>query len=229
MNTLTYQETVWQALQQLYTKVVSFLPNLLVAIIVLILGWLIAIFLSKLVLKVLEVVKIDVLADQLGMKNLSEKVGKTLSLSKLGAWLVKWFFFLGSFIAAAEILGLSGVSSFLFTDVLSYAGNVVMAMAILLLGLLAANFFSGLVNHTVKASGWQYGGSLGAITKWAILIFTIIAVLSQLRIANEFIQDLFRAVIAMVAIAGGIAFGLGGRDHANKALDKIEEHLTRHN
>jgi hypothetical protein len=229
MNTLTYQETVWQALQQLYTKVVSFLPNLLVAIIVLILGWLIAIFLSKLVLKVLEVVKIDVLADQLGMKNLSEKVGKTLSLSKLGAWLVKWFFFLGSFIAAAEILGLSGVSSFLFTDVLSYAGNVVMAMAILLLGLLAANFFSGLVNHTVKASGWQYGGSLGAITKWAILIFTIIAVLSQLRIANEFIQDLFRAVIAMVAIAGGIAFGLGGKDHANKALDKIEEHLTRHN
>lgn len=229
MNTLTYQETVWQALQQLYTKVVSFLPNLLVAIIVLILGWLIAIFLSKLVLKVLEVVKIDVLADQLGMKNLSEKVGKTLSLSKLGAWLVKWFFFLGSFIAAAEILGLSGVSSFLFSDVLSYAGNVVMAMAILLLGLLAANFFSGLINHTVKASGWQYGGSLGAITKWAILIFTIIAVLSQLRIANEFIQDLFRAVIAMVAIAGGIAFGLGGKDHANKALDKIEEHLTRHN
>ncbi len=227
MNNLTYQETVWQALQALYAKIVSFLPNLVAAVVVLIIGWLLAIFLSKLVSKVLEAIKIDVLGDQLGMQTLSGKVGRKLSLAKLGAWLVKWFFFLATFIAAADILGLSDVSKFLYSDVLSYAGNVVMAMAILLLGLLAANFFAGIVNSAVKASGWQYAGSLGAMTKWAILIFTVIAVLSQLQIATAFIQDLFRAVIAMLAIAGGIAFGLGGKDHANKVLDHIEGELVK--
>ncbi len=153
MNNLTYQETVWQALQALYAKIVSFLPNLVAAVVVLIIGWLLAIFLSKLVSKVLEAIKIDVLGDQLGMQTLSGKVGRKLSLAKLGAWLVKWFFFLATFIAAADILGLSDVSKFLYSDVLSYAGNVVMAMAILLLGLLAANFFAGIVNSAVKASG----------------------------------------------------------------------------
>lgn len=227
MGNQTYQATVVGALQELYAKTVAFLPSLLAAIIVLILGWLIAIFLSKLVLKILDAIKIDALANQVGLENLSEKVGRSLSLAKLGAWLVKWFFFLGSFIAAAEILGLSEVSRFLYQDVLGYAGHVVVAMAILLLGILAATFFSGIVNSTVKASGWHAAGSLGALTKWAILVFTVIATLSQLQVATAFLQDLFRAVIAMLAIAGGIAFGLGGKDHAKKILDNVEEDLTK--
>ena len=227
MGNQTYQETVIQALSSLYTKVITFLPNLLAAVIVLIIGWLLAIFLSKLVLKLLEVIKIDVLADQLGMRNLSTKAGKELSLSKLGAWLVKWFFFLGSFIAAAEILGLSEVSQFLYGSVLGYAGHVVIAMAILLLGILAANFFAGIISTAVKASGWQASHTLGAIAKWAILAFSVIAALSQLQIATEFLQDLFRAIVAMLAIAGGIAFGLGGKEHASKVLGQIEEDLTK--
>jgi len=227
MNNDTYQLTVVNALKDLYATVIGFLPELIAALIILIIGWLLAMFLSKLVLKILEAIKIDVLAEQLGLKNLSDKVGKNLSLSKLGAWLVKWFFFLASFIAAAEILGLTEVSRFLYQDVLSYAGNVIVAMAILLLGMLAANFFAGIVNSAVKASGWHSAGSLGAITKWAIMIFATIAALSQLQIATAFLQDLFRAVIAMLAIAGGIAFGLGGKEHAKKTLDNMENDLTK--
>jgi len=63
------------------------------------------------------------------------------------------------------------------------------------------------------------------LTKWLILIFTVIAALSQLQIATSFLQDLFRAVVAMFAIAGGLAFGLGGKDHAKKWLDAIEDSL----
>lgn len=225
MDYTTYQAVVVQALADLYAKTLTYLPNLVAAIIVVIIGWLLAIFLSKVVLKVLEIIKIDQLANQLGLKNLSEKVGKKLSLANLGAWIVKWFFFLGSFIAAADILGLQEVSAFLYQDVLSYAGHVVVAMAVLLLGMLAANFFSGIVVATVKASGLHNGEALGTITKWAILAFTVIAALSQLQIATAFLQDLFRAIVAMVAIAGGLAFGLGGRDHAKKVLDSVENSL----
>jgi Conserved TM helix len=225
MDYATYQATVVQALADLYAKTLTYLPNLIVAIIVVIIGWLLAIFLSKLVYKILEVIKIDQLANQLGLRNLSEKVDHKLSLAALGAWIVKWFFFLASFIAAADILGLQEVSTFLYQDVLGYAGHVVVAMAILLLGILAANFFAGIVVATVKASGLHKGESLGVITKWAILIFTAIAALSQLQIATAFLQDLFRAIVAMLAIAGGLAFGLGGRDHAKKILDGIENGL----
>jgi hypothetical protein len=225
MDYPTYQAVIVQALGDLYSKTLTYLPNLVAAIIVVILGWLLAIFLSSVVRKILDIIKIDHLANQLGLKSLSEKTDTKLSLAALGAWLVKWFFFLGSFIAAADILGLQEVSTFLYQDVLNYAGHVVVAMAILLLGILAANFFAEIVVATVKASGLHKGESLGTLTKWSIVAFTIIAALSQLQIATAFLQDLFRAIVAMLAIAGGLAFGLGGRDHAKKVLDSIENGL----
>jgi Conserved TM helix len=225
MDYTTYQAVVVQALADLYSKTLTYLPNLVAAIIVVIIGWLLAMFLSNIVRKILDAIKIDHLANQIGLKNLSEKTEKKLSLAALGAWLVKWFFFLGSFIAAADILGLQQVSTFLYQDVLNYAGYVIASMAILLLGILAADFFETIVTSTVKASGLHNGESLGTITKWAILVFTVIAALSQLQIATAFLQDLFRAIVAMLAIAGGLAFGLGGKEHAKKVLDNIEDGL----
>jgi hypothetical protein len=68
---------------------------------------------------------------------------------------------------------------------------------------------------------------LGGLTKWSILVFAAIAALSQLKIGTAFLQDLFRAIIAMLAIAGGIAFGLGGKDHARKVLDALETDLSK--
>ncbi|MBL8030388.1 MAG: hypothetical protein JNN11_04010 [Candidatus Doudnabacteria bacterium] len=226
---MTYQTTVLNSLTDLYQRIIWVLPNVLAVIIVLILGWLLGSILSGLVHKILSSIKIDNLANQLGLGQLSEKTGKKLSLAGLGAWVVKWFFFLGSFIAAAEILGLRQVSEFLYEGVLTYAGQVVVAMAILLLGVLAANFFSGIVSSSVKASGLHSSQALGAITRWAIVSFSIIAALSQLQIATEFLHDLFRAIVAMLAIAGGIAFGLGGKEHAKKVLDEVEANLTRKN
>ncbi len=224
---MNYSITIVNALQALYVKVAAWLPNLIAAIIVLILGWVIGVFLSKLVKKILEAIKLDHLANQLGMQQLSEKADHPLSLAAFGGWLIKWFFFLGSIMAAANILGLNQVTDFFNNQVLTYAGNVIIAVAILFLGILAANFFSGVVRSTVKASGMHSSAhALAAIAKWAIVIFSIIAALSQLQIATEFLQDLFRAVVAMLAIAGGLAFGLGGRDHAKKVLDKVEENFT---
>jgi len=181
--------------------------------------------LSGVVHKVLDMVKIDHLANQLGLNSLSDKVGKKLSLAALGGWVVKWFFFLGTFIAAADILKLEAVSTFLYQDVLSYAGNVVVAMAVLLLGILAANFFSGIVNAAVNASGLHKSNLLASITKWAIIAFTILTVLSKLGV-DDYLKELFKAIIAMLAIAGGLAFGLGGKDTAKKVLDKIEQNLS---
>ncbi len=222
-----YQSTFGTAFSDLYERVVLYLPNILLAAVLVILGWILGSFLSGLVERGLRAVRIDDAAKGLGMDALSARTGRPLSLAKGVGWLVRWFCYLGSFFAAASVLGLPQVSAFLYQDVLGYAGRVMLAVAVLLLGALAANFFSQLVSSVVRASGVHEGSSLGAVTRWAIVAFSIIVALEKLGLAAGLLQDLFRAIIAMLAIAGGLAFGLGGRDHAKKVLDKIESDLSR--
>lgn len=216
-------EVIAFSLQDLYVRLVAFLPGVVVAIVVLILGWVIGIGLGNLVQKLLEAIKVDTLANSLGLDRLSARTEKKLSVAKFGNWLIKWFFIVATFLAAADILGLDQVSSFLYTQVIPYFGNVIVAVAIMLIGMLAAKFLQGVVRHSLAASGLRTSDTLALITKWSILIFTFLAALNQLNVGDQFVADLFRAVVAMIAIAGGLAFGLGGKDHARKALDAIEK------
>lgn len=219
-------EIVAISLQGLYDRLAMFVPSFIVAIIVLILGWMIGSALGGLVQKILETVKIDSLANTVGLDKLSERTGKKLSISAFGNWLIKWFFIIATFVAAADILGLSQVGAFLYGEVIPYFGNVIVAVAIMLVGMVAANFLHGLVRHALQAGGLRTSDTLALITKWAVLIFAFLAALAELRVADAFVKDLFRAFVAMLAIAGGIAFGLGGRDHAKKVLDAIEDDVT---
>ena len=219
----TYQGSIADSIQSLFFRVMGFLPNILAAVIFLILGWLIAAFLGQIVFRVLDAIKIDVLANRLGLSELSERAGRKLSIARFGEWLVKWFFLIATFVAAADILGLPDVSAFLFGKVFPYFGNVIVAVAILLIGIIAANFLSDLVKHTLSAGRLVAANALASVTRWSIIVFAIIAALAQLNVARDFLLDLFRAVVIMLALAGGLAFGLGGKDHAKRFLDRLEE------
>src|SRR5579872_236577 len=221
----SYQSNIAQSMQLLYNKVISFLPNLLVAIIVLLLGWLIAEFLGRLFRSLLDLIKIDHLANRLGLNHLSQRVGRKLSIAKLGQWLVKWFFIVASFLAAANILGLNQVGDFLYTKVLPYFGHVVVAVAILLIGTYAANFLGDLVHGTLAAGELRTPNALSSVTRWSVMIFAILAALAQLQVAPAFLATLFTGIVAMLAIAGGLAFGLGGTEHAKKVIEKISQQL----
>lgn len=222
-----YPYVVQDSIYSLYDRVIQFLPNMIAAIIVLLLGWIIGIFLGNLLKRALISIGIDGLGDQLGLKQLSERSGRSIKISNIVQWVIKWFFILATIIAAADILGLSDITDFFYTDVLGYAGHVVIAMAIVLLGIIAANFLGDVIKGTVKAGGFEMGNMLGSLTRWAIIAFAAIAALSELQIAQAFLLDLFRAVIAMLAIAGGLAFGLGGKGHAEKVLDHVEKGLSK--
>lgn len=224
----TFDQQIVNSFQLLWDRLAAFLPSLLAAIIVLILGWLVASLVAQVVQKVLAALQIDKLADRLGMDRLADQVGRKLSLSGLGAWLVKWFVIVAAFVAAADILDLSQVSDFLYQQVVPYFGNVIVAVAVLLIGVVAANFLAEIVNGTVRAAGLHVAGALSAITRWSIVVFAILAALTQLRIAPSFLQTLFIGIIAMLSLAGGLAFGLGGRDHAKKILDDIDRNLRSH-
>ncbi len=168
--------------------------------------------------------KIDEVGEKMGMDQLSARSGVKLTISGALSWLFKWFALIVVFLAASDILGLDQVSDFL-DQVLLYIPKVVAAAAILLVGMLVARFLGKLVRASVQAAGLTSADLLGSVTQWAVTVFAVLATLSQLNVAKSFVDTLFTAFVYMLAIAGGLAFGLGGKDHASKVLDKIERDI----
>jgi len=151
-----------------------------------------------------------------GLDEKLKKVDVQFTISGLFGWIVKWFIIIAVLLTVSSILGLEEVSQFLM-QVLLYVPKVLVAVVILTIGLVVGNFMSELVEKSVEISDFVNEASvsvLSAATKWIIVIFALMAALSQLGIAQDLIQILFTGIVAMFAIAGGLAFGLGGKDKA---------------
>ena len=212
------------SLQTLWLSFIGFFPTLLAALIVFIIGWLIAIALGRLANRIIKAIKLDVILAKIGFKKALAKAKLKLDSGRFFDELVKWFFIIVFLMAAADILGLYQVTEFL-KGILYYIPNIVVAVVILLSAVIVANFLQKLVRASVDAAGLQAAGFLSGLTKWAILIFGFVAVLSQLGIAVTLINTLVIGLVAMLALAGGLAFGLGGRDQAARFLEKLKRDI----
>ena len=205
-------------------RIIQFLPNFLGAILVIIFGWLVAIVLEKLFDQVARIIGLQTLSERIRLEDSLKKSGIKMDLAKLIGAFVKWVVMIVSFLAAAEILTLNTVADFL-NRILAYAPNVAAAAAILLIGVILANFLAQVIMSLVKGTGLGYADILGTITRWSIVIFAFLAALMQLGIAQAMIQTLFTGVIAFLAIAGGLAFGLGGKDAAADLINKVKKDI----
>ncbi|HSX24443.1 MAG TPA: hypothetical protein VLG69_00565 [Candidatus Andersenbacteria bacterium] len=221
-----WSTAVTNSLSDLWVQFISFIPNVIAAVVVFIVGWAIAVAVGRLIEKLLVLVRINAAFESLrGLKRAVEQAGLTLNIAHLVGEIFKWFFIIVSLLAATNILGLQQVSEFL-TSVLYYIPNVVIAALILVISVVLANFVYRTVLATVEAAGFTSGGAIAAICKWSILVFAIFAALLQLNVASQLIQTFLTAFFAMVAIAGGLAFGLGGKDLAAKWLAKAEHDIA---
>lgn len=226
MTVTDWGQIVTDSLLDLWARFIGFLPSLIGALLVLVIGWIVAEAIGRLVRKLIEVLRVDSALSKTVVKDVVEKSGLSLNLSKFLGEVVKWFLLLVFFIAATDILGLSRVGKFL-DDVLQYLPNLVIAILILLVGVLFARFAKQVARSSIKAAGFESGDLLGAITQWVIWIFALSAALVQLGVAVFLVQTIITGIIAMLALAGGLAFGLGGRDHAKEILDKIKSDISR--
>ncbi|MFC1612973.1 hypothetical protein ACFL23_01440 [Patescibacteria group bacterium] len=223
MNQLeTWRSVITSSFQNLWIKGINFSPNVISAIIVLIIGLIVAKILSRFVTQTLRYLYLDKAADSLGIKEKMQKIGIKIDISKIAGLVVKWFFIIVFLVAAADILRFTQITDFL-NKVLLYIPNVIIAVVILMLGIIFANFIYGMVKASVHVTQLGAAEFIASVAKWAILIFTVMAVLVQLRIAAELVETLFKGFVAMIAIAGGISFGLGGKEKAKKAIDKLME------
>lgn len=217
---------VVSSLTDLWLQFVGFLPSLIAALVVFFIGWAIAVAIGRLVEKVLLVLRVNQAFESIkGLKSAAERANLSLNIPRLVGEIAKWFLLIVTLLATTDILGLSEVSSFL-SSVLLYVPNVVVAALILVIAVLLANFVYRTVLASVEAAGFGSGGAIAAVSKWAIIIFAIFAAMLQLKVATQLIQTLLTALFAMIALAGGLAFGLGGKDMAAKWLKKAEEDLA---
>ncbi|MBU0707465.1 hypothetical protein KKG41_03775, partial [Patescibacteria group bacterium] len=226
MNTISdWGDVLVSSLQDIWRSFINFLPSLIGALLILIIGWYIAIVVEKIVVRVLRIVWIDNALKRIGIKDSFEKAGLKLNIAKAGGFLVKWFLFIVFIISASEILNLNQVTEFL-NSIVAYIPNVIVAVIVLLLGVLFANFAQHVIKKAVSAADLLSANFLATVAKWAILVFSILAALVQLKVAAGLLQTLFTGIVAMLALAGGLAFGLGGREKAKDVLDKVHKDIT---
>ena len=218
----SWTDVVAMSLQNLWYGFTNFLPNFIGAVVVLIVGLIVAAGLGVLVEKIFEAIHLDRFLEKLGLKPYFERAGVKLRVSYFLGRLVYWFIVIAFLLAASDSLGLYALSGFL-GSILNYLPNVIAAVLIMLATVVLAALLRRTVVASVMSAKLAAPHFLGALTWWTVIVFGFLTALTQLNIASAIIQTIVTGFIAMLAIAGGLAFGLGGKDYAHHLLDKLKD------
>lgn len=221
-----YQAAMSLSFQNLWNNLTTSAPTFVLALVVFSLGLLVSDALGRAAKKIIEVTKIGLAIEKAASIVKLQTMGWKLNFAVLVGWVVRWFFVVVVFIAVADILKLTQVTAFL-RSVALYVPNVFVAVIVLGFGFVLARFVGQLVEKGVKSSHMSAAsaGMLSTIAEWSIIVFALMAGLSQLGVATQLINILFTGITLAFAIAFGLAFGLGGRDQAKAWLEKINRDM----
>jgi len=215
-----------ESLLGLWYGFINFVPGLLLAIILFVIGLAVGSIVGKAIAQVISAIKIDKLFESAGAEELFTRMGIKLDIGKFFGIIVKWFIVIVFLMASLQIVGLTQVNDFLRSAVLFYLPKVIIASIVLIISTIIADAIQKVVVASAKAANITSANMLGSVAKYAIWIFAIIIALSELGIATYFMQVLFMGIIVMLAIAGGLAFGLGGKEAASRAIEKISKDMS---
>ena len=212
--------------QDVWLGVAGFLPKLIVAFVIAIIGWIVGAVLRQVVVHLFRILKVDSVLKQAKVEQVVNKAGFNLDSGRFIGSLVEWFVIVVFLIAAFDVLGLNQVTAFLQQVVLLYLPQVIVAALILLVAAVIAEAMQKVIVGSAKAAGVRFAHLAGTITRWAIWVFAILAALFQLGIAAAFIQTLFTGVVVALALALGLSFGLGGQEAAARYIEKIRQEIA---
>ncbi len=221
--------TVTGILVGLLASLGRYLPQFLAGLILLLIGLAVAALLKEVVLRALAFLRVE---DWFGsvtnwFKSVkSTGVGRGKAWSNLLAELVRWTIVILFLVPAAEAWGLPKVTD-LLNQFLLYVPNVFVAIVIGFVGLVVANLVGDIVKHSSASLGGTSSNLLSTVARYALVLFTALVVLNQLGIAADLVRILFTGIVAMLALSGGIAFGLGGQDSAKKVLEDLRKRVEK--
>jgi small-conductance mechanosensitive channel len=223
-----WSSTLQGSFQDLWFGVSGFVPQLVIAIVIFVIGWAIGSLLGRVVSHIIGALKVDNLLKSARVDDVLRRGGFVLDSGRFVGGLVEWFVIVVFLVASLEVLGLTQVNAFLQQVVLLYLPRVIVAVLILLVAVVVASAMQRLVVGTARAADIRSANFLGSVTKWSIWIFAVLMALFQLGIAAPFVQTLFTGVVVALSIAFGLAFGLGGQEAAAGFLSKVRTEIKNH-
>ena len=210
----------------LWLTVVQYIPAILAAVIIFVIGWIVAVILYRIVIQVVKVLRVDDALKAAGVSAAVREAGLNLDVGSFLAVLVKWFVIVVFLVAALDVLGLSIVTIFLQQVVLLYLPQVVVAVLILILAAIVAEAVKKIVTNSAQAAGAHSANLAGVVAKYAIWVFAVLAALNQLGVATEFVQTLFTGLVVALALAFGLSFGLGGKEAAARTIERVRSEIA---
>lgn len=224
---MNWKELLVVPFREMFIRFVKFLPTLVKVLVVLIIGWLIAKLVQKIITRGLKLLRLDVLAERCGIHRFLSKGEVKYTLSELLGILVYWFMLIAVGITAVNALGFT-VAQDLFSKVILYIPRVISAIFILVLGMFFANFMNTTVRTATTNAGISYARFLGQLTQIAIVIFSLAVAAEQLNIGTRVITSMVTILLGSIGLAVGLAFGLGCKDLAARFLQEwIEKNKTK--
>ena len=219
-----------EAFRNLFEGVVSFVPLLILAILVLVIGWVISVGVGRLVADILKRIKFNQVFERGNWDEALEKADLKVDPAGFIGGIFKWVLVIVFLLAAVEILGFEQFAGYL-VDVLGYLPNVIVAALIFVVAIIVADIVEKVVRAAVESTKVGHGQLIGSVVKWFIWIFAIFSALLQLDIAVLPIQVLIQTFVQGIgyglALAVAIAFGLGGKDQAAEILRDLRSKLQR--
>lgn len=217
---------IWTSLTNALMLVFSFVPKLIGFLVILLIGWLIAAALEKGLTFLLRRIGFDRMATRIGLNRFEQRMNVRMDAAGILGKIVFWFVFLVFLVPAVDTLGLTTVSN-LLGQIINYIPNVFVAILVLFLGTLAATFVADIVRGaTTNRTNIGNPNVYANIARYAILGFAALIALEQLQIAPSLLNILFTAIVGALALAFALAFGLGGREFAQRWLARGENTLS---
>lgn len=224
---MTYSEWL-SVVQPFLQQLVSFIANLVLAIVVFVVGYLISVGIGKLITEILKSVKFNKLFDKEGWKKALQRANVQVNPAEFVGAIFKWIFVVMSLVIAVDILKLPTFATFL-GEVLAYLPNVIVAVLVFVVAMIISDIVEKVVRVAVERLNVGYGYLSGSIVKWAIWIFSFFLILDQLLPNSLLIKTLYTSiiygVIATLTLGVGLAIGLGGKDTAAKIIQDMHRKL----
>jgi hypothetical protein len=223
---ITWGDVFNSSLQDLWFGFIQFAPKLILAIIFFIIGWVLGNLVAKAFEQVFGALKIDKLFQSIGAEDLFRKAGIHLNTGYFIGQIVKWFIIIVFLLPSLSLVGLDSINSFLTDGVLAFLPRVIVAALILIIATVVAGAISKAISVGAKSMNVHSANMLGVIAKYAVWTFAFIIALGQLGVAPAYMQILFTGIIAMFALGGALAFGLGGKDAAGEFISKVKSDIS---
>jgi hypothetical protein len=219
-------EALTTSFTQAFSLFLAAIPRIIGFLVIVAIGWFIATLIARGVAALLRGIRFNDMAERSGFAGFVANTGVETDSSGFVADIAKWFIRLITLVVGFDALGLPAVSD-VFRLVLLWLPNLAVAVAVLILGGLAANWLAGLVRATTAKGDLGNPELLASTVRVAVWAFAIVVALNQIGIARELVNILFMATVGAVALALGLAFGIGGRDTAAEVVREWYERSRR--